>query len=31
MSSTGPTLLGLGATVVANDGKFYAIESEIVG
>jgi hypothetical protein len=27
----GPTRLGLGATVVANDGKFYAIESEIVG
>jgi len=27
----GPTLLGLGATVVANDGKFYAIESDIVG
>lgn len=27
----GPTRLGLSATVAANDGKFYAIESEIVG
>ncbi len=27
----GPTLLGLGATVVTNDGKFYAIQSEIIG